>query len=154
MIKTRKRSRDTAQVPNAHRKLKTGPANSFGFPNSIALQPKLSIGKSGDKYEKEADRTADAVMAKPGPVGQAEQKKPTISPKAVAATPNVASPSLEQKIKSSKGAGHPLPENTRSFMESRFGSDFRAVKIHTGSKANLLNRELNAGAATFDWTLS
>ena len=36
------------------------PKNSGGF----FVQPKLNVGQPGDKYEQEADRVADQVMAK------------------------------------------------------------------------------------------
>jgi hypothetical protein len=43
-----------------------------------AIQPKLTIGTPGDKYEQEADRAAEQVMRMPGPVaGTSDQ---TLSP--------------------------------------------------------------------------
>jgi hypothetical protein len=36
----------------------------------------------------------------------------------------------------------------RSFMEPRFGSDFSKVRVHTGSEAVQMNRDLNAQAFT------
>ena len=40
----------------------------------VLVQPKLKIGRSGDKYEQEADRVAEQVMRMPEPV---VQPKPT-----------------------------------------------------------------------------
>ncbi|OLT59687.1 eCIS core domain-containing protein [Moorena bouillonii] len=62
-------------------------------------------------------------------------------------TPTV-SPNLETKIQSRRGTGQPLPENTRSFMASRFGNDFSGVKVHTDSIAASAAQELNAQAFT------
>jgi hypothetical protein len=46
------------------------------------------------------------------------------------------------------GSGSPLPSRTRAFMEPRFGADFSEVRLHTGSKAEHLNRSISAQAFT------
>lgn len=55
-------------------------------------------------------------------------------------------PSFESTLQSTKGSGTALPDSTRQFMESRFGADFSGVRIHTGSTAVRLNREVHAQA--------
>ncbi|AFZ28407.1 hypothetical protein Cylst_6640 (plasmid) [Cylindrospermum stagnale PCC 7417] len=62
------------------------------------------------------------------------------------ATP--ATPSLESRLGSQKGSGSPLDEQTRSFMEPRFGSDLSSVRVHTDSTAIQMNKELGAQAFT------
>ena len=47
-----------------------------------------------------------------------------------------------------RGAGEPLDPTTRTAMEDRLGHDFRAVRVHTGSKADDSARALNAKAYT------
>lgn len=59
-----------------------------------------------------------------------------------------ANEGIESRIKSTQGSGDPLPNETRDFMESRFGNDFSNVKIHTGSQAIQLSQELRAQAFT------
>ena len=59
-----------------------------------------------------------------------------------------ASPELETRLNALKGGGSPLPEDVRDSMEPRFGADFGGVRLHTGSEAAHLNRELNARAFT------
>ena len=59
-----------------------------------------------------------------------------------------ASDGLSRSIQSSRGAGSALSENATSFMSTRFGSDFRDVKIHTDSASVQMNRQLNAKAFT------
>lgn len=44
---------------------------------SSAIQPKLTIGQPGDKYEQEADRVADSVMAMPAPTAQPKIQRQT-----------------------------------------------------------------------------
>lgn len=63
-------------------------------------------------------------------------------------TPQTASPNIESNLSSSKGPGSPLPHNTREQMESSFGIDFSNVRIHTGSNAVQLSKDLNAQAFT------
>jgi hypothetical protein len=65
-----------------------------------------------------------------------------------AGTSHEASPSIEGRINSSKGGGSPLDTSTRGEMESSFGSDFGGVRIHTGSEAQQLSKDLNAQAFT------
>ncbi len=48
----------------------------------------------------------------------------------------------------STGNGSSLPDSTNRFMSNAFGSDFRGVKIHTGSKAIQMNNQLGARAFT------
>ncbi|BAZ29537.1 OmpA/MotB domain-containing protein [Cylindrospermum sp. NIES-4074] len=67
----------------------------------------------------------------------AEPKKPTPE-----------NPSLESRLASEKGSGSPLDEQTRSFMEPRFGADFSSVRVHTDSTTVQMNKELGAQAFT------
>jgi hypothetical protein len=59
-----------------------------------------------------------------------------------------ASSSVESGLASQQGGGSPLDEEVRSFMEPRFGNDFSSVRIHTGSNAVQMNKELHAQAFT------
>jgi hypothetical protein len=59
-----------------------------------------------------------------------------------------ASHKVAHSIESSKGGGTPIPEPTRDFMESRFGTDFSAVRIHDDHIASDLSSALSAQAFT------
>jgi outer membrane protein OmpA-like peptidoglycan-associated protein len=59
-----------------------------------------------------------------------------------------AGEAVSQQINASRGNGSTMDAPVKSFMESRFGTDFSGVKIHTGSDAVQLSRELNAQAFT------
>lgn len=59
-----------------------------------------------------------------------------------------AGPGFENRFMQLKGGGSPLPEPTRKSMESRFGTDLSAVKVHSGPGAAGLAREINAKAFT------
>ena len=55
---------------------------------------------------------------------------------------------LHARLNQTRGSGQPLPKETRTFMESRLGLDFSAVRVHTDSHAVQMARELNAEAFT------
>jgi len=59
-----------------------------------------------------------------------------------------AGDNLENRLNSSQGGGSLLPDEVRSFMEPRFGADFSQVRVHTGSAAVQMSRDLNAQAFT------
>jgi hypothetical protein len=59
---------------------------------------------------------------------------------------NEASGDLESRLNASKGGGSALAPEVRAFMEPRFGADFSSVRVHTGSEAVQMNRELGAQA--------
>ena len=59
-----------------------------------------------------------------------------------------SAPSVESSLRASKGSGSPLPEGTRSQMESSIGADFSGVRIHNNSAAAQLSDNLSAQAFT------
>ena len=142
---------------------------------SRLIQTKLAVGPAGDRYEQEADQVAQQVMAMPAPAqSQATlqrapeedeeiqtkpivqrapeeeeelQAKPAVQRAASGAGFEVSG-EFEQQLAANRGGGSPLPDEVRSFMESRFGADFSGVRIHTGSESAQLNRSVQAQAFT------
>jgi Domain of unknown function (DUF4157) len=130
----------------------------------IFIQRKLTIGAVDDPLEQEADAMADKVMRMPEqPFVQRkcarcdEEEKVQRSPLAASITPFIqakggdggtASDTVTQRINATRGSGSSMDMPTQSFMESRFGTDFSNVKIHTGDYAVQMSRELNAQAFT------
>ncbi len=128
------------------------------------IMTRLETGKPGDRYEVEAERTADMIMqsgdnySAPGFHGEEAHQKPATpwiqqisSRPAMQTSSGGATPSgswLETQLSQSKGSGTPLPEKPRSFMESRFGAEFGNVNIHTGAQATMLSQSINAQAFT------
>jgi len=123
------------------------------------IQTKLKISEPGDKYEQEADRIADEVMRMPEPSVQRqlepeEEEEEMVQRRAIA---NSISPisegSNESEIPSIlhevlRSPGSPLDSQTRLFMESRLGNDFRQVRVHKDSQAIASAQMLNAKAYT------
>ncbi len=129
------------------------PSEPFFGPASI--QPKLEIGAKNDTYVKEADNIADQVKRMPEPTIQKFddekdelQGKPMIQRKLDGS--QTASPEITRSIHSLKGSGQALPRKTQQEMGSKIGADFSEVRVHTGSNAIQLNRELEARAFTVD----
>lgn len=130
-------------------------------PTAETAEPTLTIGAANDVYEQQADAVANQIMRMPEqPFVQRKcahceeeeslQRKPLASfiQRKADAGGGMASQTVTNQIQATKGGGTPLPTTTRSFMETRFGTDFSQVNIHTGSDAVQLSRELNAQAFT------
>jgi hypothetical protein len=129
--------------------------------NSAIVQRSIAIGAVDDPLEHEADAVADKVMRMPAnnftqrkcPECEEEdkvQRKPLASfiQKLGNDSGTKASDSVSQRINSTKGGGSNMDSGTKSFMESRFETDFSGVKIHTGDYAVQMSQELNAQAFT------
>ena len=126
----------------------------------LPIQRKLSIGAVDNPLEHEADAMADQVMRMPEQSfiqrkcahceEEEAQRKPLASfiQKKEAATSNTTSDATHTQIQATRGGGSAMPGNTKSFMESRFGTDFSNVRIHSGGYASQLSKELNAQAFT------
>ena len=98
------------------------------------IQTKMSSGNQNDKFEREADSTADKV------VQRMNNGNSSLSGNS---TSNVGS-----SINSSKGSGSSLPTQTRHQMEDSIGADFSNVRIHNGNEAGQMNKDLNSHAFT------
>jgi hypothetical protein len=53
---------------------------------------------------------------------------------------------IERAINSERGNGHAIAQPVRKQMETAFGADFSAVRVHTDAKADMLSRSLSARA--------
>ena len=109
------------------------------------VQPKLTVGQPNDKYEQEADKMAETAVQKKCADCEKEesvQKKSDSSDGETEATP------IEHKLSDSRGAGNPLPSQTREHMESAIGSDFSDVRVHTDNSSVQMNKDLHAQAFT------
>lgn len=132
----------------------------------VGVQRKLTVGAANDAYEQEADRVASEVLSMPD-VGAAHAMQPDRVNKQTDSEPMEEDEALlqarsdrsaadsfevaddvESRLQQSKGGGSPLPDAVRDYMEPRFGTDFSEVRVHAGSDANRLNRDVGAKAFT------
>ena len=136
------------------------PAAQAGRSNPVTIQRKLSVGAVNERQEHEADAMADHVMRMPEPnliqrkcahcEEEEAQRKPLTSfiQKKEEGGKSTVSDAVHHQVQATKGGGNALPHSTKTFMESRFGTDFSGVRIHSGGYASQMSAELNAQAFT------
>lgn len=132
----------------------------------------LKIGDPNDRFEREADRTADRVMgegahkrewslSKIG-MGAGLQRKcacgggsedceeckkhGAVQRKATGSAAGSVAPPIVHEVLGSPG--QPLASSVRGFFEPRFGHDFGDVRVHTGGRAAQSAADTNALAYT------
>jgi hypothetical protein len=125
--------------------------------NSHTLQAKLRVGSADDIYEKEADRVADTIQRqteeeelqmKSAPQVQRQVEEEEEIQTKVTGTQSTGLGPLEESINEARSVGQPLEETTRAALEPHFGYDFNEVRVHTGTEADRLSRQLGAEAFT------
>jgi hypothetical protein len=123
------------------------------------LQRKLSVGTSGDAYEREADQLAEHVMRMPGPGVQracacggrctsCQHGSDTLQAKRLPAGGSAGHDAPATVSDVLRSPGQPLDAQTREFMESRFGHDFSRVRVHADARAADSARAVQAQAYT------
>jgi hypothetical protein len=137
-----------------------------GCPACQAKSSELKVSQPNDPAEIEADRIADRVMrmadsdtasaartshplnAIHRQCDACEDEEQTIQRKSLPSGGGIPaqSPAHVQGVMSS--GGQPLDHAIRSFFEPKFGYDLRAVRIHTGERAEASAREIDAKAYT------
>ena len=109
------------------------------------VQPKIRIGAVDDPLEREADRTADAVMTDHAASWPSEFSQPVFSSKPTRQT-MPESIAAEQAQSALVDSGRPLSASERSYFEPRFSTDLSGVRLHTGPSANAVARGIGARA--------
>jgi hypothetical protein len=133
-------------------------------PTAGAIQTKLPLNKPKDEYEQAADRLSEQVRRMPEPqlqraclcgggcpqgaMEQSDREHERLQTKrtGIGDLGQTAVPLIAHKVLSSPG--QPIALATRALMESRFGLDFRHVRVHTGESAEMSARTINAHAYT------
>jgi hypothetical protein len=110
------------------------------------IQAKLSVNKPGDRWEQEAERAADAVLAgrTPHSISGFAPGQPLMRVDDSTAVGDVP-PSVHDTLAS---PGRALEASTQKFMEPRFGHDFGRVRVHTDQRAAESAWDINALAYT------
>jgi hypothetical protein len=97
------------------------------------IQSKLRVSQPGDPLEREADEVAGHVLS--GPVAGEPGYRPV-------------SGQFAQRLSSAEQSGSPLAPSVRTRLESEFGRDFAAVRVHTDPAAAGLANDIDAEAFT------
>ncbi len=116
------------------------------------VQTKLTVGPADDRYEREADRIADAVMRSPQRLdighrstGAADRVRRDA---AIGAAGGELDAGTESAISAARASGSPVAPRLRRDMESALGADLAGVRVHTGSTSDRLNATLQSRAFT------
>lgn len=120
------------------------------------IQPKLEVGRSDNKCEREADQAAkrflqQSVLDRISTIRTdkrghfTSQITPLAQRQVQKNTTNTVPPVVNEVLQSS---GRSLDAATRSSMEAYFGYDFGGVRVHTGAKATESAEAINAQAYT------
>ena len=135
-----------------------GAGNPLGIaasqPKTIRVQTQLRVSTPGDTAEREAQEVGRRIAAMPGPAASPPDNlvplrrgfAGTVQRRAIG--PTVANPAVTRGIETTRGAGAPLSQGLRDFMEPRFRADFSGVRLHRGSEAAAMSNALNAHAFT------
>lgn len=129
---------------------------------SCAIQAKLAISQPGDPYEDEADRIAGQVMRMPdmpiqrtcseGASGastcSACERKEQMVVRRRTDQSSARAGSIADDFVRNLGPGQPLDSATRVHFEPRFHRDFGDVRVHAGSRAAEMARQIHARAFT------
>jgi phage-related protein len=92
--------------------------------------------------------SCDSPMRRESATGEEEPETPGAELGGSLAGSFQAGEVVESRLSQSKGQGSPLPDSVRAYMEPRFGVDFSHVRVHTGSNAIQMNRDIGAHAFT------
>lgn len=141
-----------AAVPLLQRKCACG-AHSHGSDQCAEcgkqhgnLQRKLAIGASNDPLEAEADRVADHVMTNSAAPGIGASVPLIQRASSGADTTGMTAPRSVDNVLAAPG--EPMRGDLRRDMESHFGHDFSAVRLHTDEAAARSAQDVAASAYT------
>lgn len=112
------------------------------------LQAKLAVNTPGDVYEREADVVADKVMrmpSQPDPQVHRQRAAKRVVQRQGDSAVQTAPLTVDEVLRS---PGRPLDDDTRAFMQPRFGHDFSTVRVHSGAAAEQSARDVSANAYT------
>ena len=112
----------------------------------LSIQPKCDECEKEEMEEPREERELQRKEVADAP-GNPSDEEENIQTKSGNARPE-ANADFQSRLDASKGGGSPLSSATSSTMESAFGADFSGVRVHTGSEAVQMNKELKAQAFT------
>ncbi len=127
------------------------------------LQFKLMVGAADDRFEREADRVARRVVNSIGSSSEISQagrvdrdliededmpRSKPIQRAAIGMAGGEVTPDIDGRLSAARASGQPIEPRLRRSMESAFGADFSAVRMHVGPQIDRLNADLSARAFT------
>jgi hypothetical protein len=130
--------------------------NPAWYQLATAIPDRVRVTTPGDSHEREADRIAAKAMQQTAPertcAGGCDDACLACKSRRTAAFSRPSSGAEgrsrqgPERSEASSSSGVPLDPAILSSMESRFGHDFRDVRVHTGSRADDLASRFDATA--------
>jgi hypothetical protein len=145
---------DRAASPAAARPRAAAPGpgherSAIAGPRGMPPQLEITMGRSSDPHEREANRVAELALRTSGRDGERGQRRAAsparLSEPATAA--GVAPPLVHEVLRS---PGEPLDAASRAFFEPALGSDLAGVRVHRDATAAASARAVDALAYTVD----
>ncbi|MFC5367545.1 DUF4157 domain-containing protein [Salinirubrum litoreum] len=118
-----------------------------GFDARRAFGDSVQVSDPTDRAERAATATADRVLAADAGTRDHDARADGESTNETGVGRRVES-AAERRLGAELGRGDRLPAGVRSALESRFGTDFGDVRVHTGPTAAAATRALDARAFT------
>ena len=114
-------------------------------------QPELTISQPSDSYEQDADRVVHHVTYPPTSSAKENEGEKCLFNPAYKVLPHSSAsvpPNVALWLRRA-GAGRPLSDSARHYMEQWFNADFADVRIHTGEYNEYTASLLGANAFTY-----
>lgn len=112
-----------------------------------AIQAQLEVSQPDDPYEREAEAAAEALdnSRPPEPISNNNDQ---LIQRSKMSKENGNERNIAAAHSDLTSIGHPLPAPTRFRMESHFGHNFSAVRVHTGGESSRFAKAISARAFT------
>ena len=126
----------------------TRSANSLSQRLPLPEEEELLQGKHAESLQRQTEEEEELLQGKLLVQRQLPGEEEELQMEATGSQPTTVSEDLETRINAARGSGQPLSEGVREPMEQVFGTDFGGVRMHAGSEADMMNRQLGARAFT------
>lgn len=145
-VMTRRLSvRRTAREDGDGRRRSRGRHGRSGFDARRAFGDSVRVSDPSDRTERAATGTADRVLADDA-VTRGHDARTARDPGSATGVNRRVESAAERRLGEELGAGDRLPAGVRTAFESRFGTDFGDVRIHSGPAATAATQSLDAQA--------
>ena len=115
--------------------------------NQLSMKP--VVQRQGEMPEKEEEEMqAKPLLQRQEAMPEKEEEEMAQTKVSDSGDRSADMEDLESQLSYTKGGGSPISEETRNDMESKFGSDFSDVRVHTDSTAVDMNQSIQAQAFT------
>jgi len=129
----------TQRMPKIRMKAKLADVESTKDSNDISSFANNPVSRTSELQEQQADQIAEKALSSDGVVSNTALSRPSNSIQQTN-THNLSSVGL--------GSGRSLPNQTKTFFESRFNQNLDHIRIHSDPAAHQIAQGLNARAFT------